>query len=159
MSKRISSHLVESRDPNATNGKGAKINRLPTFGALSTVEPINPLNDYDPIGYTTGAGGAVTQATSKSTGVTLNKLCGQITTHNASLAATTAVSFTLTNSKIASTDTIQVNIGSGATTNSYIVTVTAVAAGSCRIQIYNLTGGGLGEALVLNFAVIKGKAA
>ena len=36
------------------------------------------------IGYVSG--GAVTQATSKSTGVTLNKPCGAITTHNAALA-------------------------------------------------------------------------
>ena len=33
------------------------------------------------IGYVSG--GAVTQLTSKSTGVTLNQPCGQITTHNA----------------------------------------------------------------------------
>jgi hypothetical protein len=31
------------------------------------------------VGYSTGTGGTVTQATDKSTGVTLNKRCGQIT--------------------------------------------------------------------------------
>lgn len=105
---------------------------------------------------TGGTGGAVTQLTDKSTGVTLNKPCGQITLHNANLAGATRVSFTLTNSSIAATDVVIVNIASGATADAYAVTVTAVAAGSCRIQIANLTAATtLGEALVLNFAVIK----
>jgi len=108
------------------------------------------------VGYGSGAGGTVTQSTSKSTGVTLDKVCGQITMNNAALNAGTSVSFTLTNSAIASTDTVRVNIQSGATADSYNVDVTAVAAGSCRIQVRNFTAGNLSEALVLNFAVIKG---
>lgn len=100
-------------------------------------------------------GGTVTQATSKSTGVTLDRICGQITMNNASLASATSVSFTLTNSRIAASDIPVVAIASGATANSYSVTVDAVAAGSCRIQVRNISGGSLGEALVLNFGVIK----
>lgn len=111
------------------------------------------------IGYATGAGGAVTQGTSKATGVTLNKLCGAITMHNASLAAAAEVGFTLTNSMIAATDVVVVNIKSGATVNSYQVSVDAVAAGSCHIVVANLSAGSLGEALVLSFAVIKAVAA
>ena len=41
------------------------------------------------LGYTAAAQGAVTQATSKSTGVTLNKPAGVITMNNASLATAT----------------------------------------------------------------------
>lgn len=111
------------------------------------------------IGYTTGAGGTVTQATSKSTGVTLNKAVGQITMHNASLASATSVSFTLTNSTIVATDVVVVNIASGGTADSYNVTVQAVASGTCSIQVRNVSGGSLGEALVLNFAVVKGASA
>ena len=102
-----------------------------------------------------GPGGSVTQATSKSTGVELNRPSGQITLNNASLAATTSVSFTLTNSVIDADDHVSICISSGATTNSYVVGVDAVAAGSCRVHLRNLTAGALGEALVLNFAVIK----
>ena len=58
------------------------------------------------IGYPRG--GAVTQATSKSTGVTLNKPCGAITMHNASLAGDAEVSFTVTNSEVAATDVVLV---------------------------------------------------
>lgn len=112
------------------------------------------------IGYATGAGGAETQLTSKSTGVTLNKICGTITMNNATLNRETAVSFTLTNSAIAEHDVVVVNIKSGATANAYNVAVTAVNTGSCRIQVHNLLGGtDLSEALVLNFAVIKAVAA
>jgi len=64
--------------------------------------------------------------------------------------------FTLTNSKIAAVDVIQTSIVSGATAGAYDVTVDAVAAGSCRISIYNRTAAPLSEAIVINFAVIKG---
>ncbi len=111
------------------------------------------------VGYTTGAGGTVTQATSKATGVTLNKTTGTITMNAAALAATTSVGFTLTNSLIAATDVVLVSIKSGATADSYTVTVDAVAAGSCRISLRNVTAGSLSEAVVLSFAVIKGVAA
>jgi hypothetical protein len=112
-----------------------------------------------PFGFETGAGGAVTQATSKSTGVTLNKLCGRITLNAASLAAGAAVAFTLTNSEIAADDIVLVTIKSGATAAGYDVQVEATAAGSCSISIRNRSGGALAEAVVLNFTVIKSVAA
>jgi hypothetical protein len=108
------------------------------------------------VGYGTGAGGTVTQATSKSTGVTLNKRCGQITMNNASLAAAAEVSFTFTNSTIAATDVVVTAISSGATAGAYNTHVDAIAAGSCRISITNFSAGPLSEAIVINFAVIKG---
>lgn len=111
------------------------------------------------LGYSTGAGGTVTQGTSKSTGVTLNKVTGTITMHNAELDAGESVGFTLTNSAIAATDIPVVAIKSGATANSYNVTVDAVAAGSCKISLHNKTDGALSEAVVLSLAVIKGVAA
>jgi hypothetical protein len=112
------------------------------------------------VGYATGAGGAETQLTSKATAVTLDKVCGTITMNNAVLNRETAVSFTLNNSAIAATDVVVVNIKSGATANAYNVGVTAVAAGSCRIQLHNiLSGSDLSEAVVLQFAVIKAVAA
>jgi hypothetical protein len=107
------------------------------------------------IGYSTGAGGTITQSGSKSDAVTLARVTGQITTHNASLAADTSVTFTFTNSTIASTDVVQACIASGGTVGSYLISVDAVATGSCQISIRNISGGALAEALVLNFVVIK----
>ena len=100
-------------------------------------------------------GGTVTQATNKSTAVTLNAESGQITMNNASMSSNTTAGFTLTNSFVAATDVVIVNIASGATADGYILTVDAVAAGSCRISVRHNSGGALGEALVLNFVVIK----
>ena len=71
------------------------------------------------IGYTAAAQGSVTQATDKSTGVTLNKSAGKITMNNAALAANTAVSFTLTNSVISGNDAIIVNVSGGGTAGAY----------------------------------------
>jgi len=108
------------------------------------------------LGYETGVGGAETQLTSKSTGVTLDKICGTITMNNASLAHQESVSFTLTNSTIAATDLVVVNVKSGGTAGAYLVSVGAVAAGSCSITLFNAqTSGNLSEAVVLSFAVIK----
>jgi hypothetical protein len=103
------------------------------------------------IGYATGAGGAVTQGTSRTTGVTLNNVCGAITLFTAAGSATWQ-SFTVTNSVVAATDTIIVNQRSG--TDLYMMHVTAVGAGSFRIS-FATTGGTTSEAPVFNFAVIK----
>jgi len=107
------------------------------------------------VGYATGAGSTVTQSTNKTTGVTLNKVCGQITTDSSGIVAGQSQGFTFTNSAIAATDVIVISMASGGTVNSYNVWVDAVAAGSCHITMHNKSAGNLSEALVLNFAVIK----
>lgn len=112
------------------------------------------------IGYAAGAGGVVTQATNKSTAVTLNKICGQITMNNAALANAAEVAFLVNNSLVAATDVPVVAIASGpATPGTYFVTVDLVAAGSFSITVGNTSAGSLSEALVLNFVIIKGVAA
>ena len=112
------------------------------------------------IGYATGAGGAVTQTTTKSTGVTINKCCGQIATNNAALAASTSVEFTVSNNQVAATDNIDVTLAyGGAGVSSYIYWVSAVAAGSFKITVYNRSGVTKSESLVFNFAVLKAVAA
>lgn len=113
------------------------------------------------IGYATGAGGVVTQATNKSTGVTLNTLSGQITMNNASLPATiNGVSFIVTNSTVAATDTISVSINNvNATAGAYMVNTHSVQAGSFAIKLVNTTAGALSEAVILNFNIVKGVAA
>lgn len=108
------------------------------------------------IGYATGAGGTVTQITSRSTGVTVNKICGSITTFSGvALAAGSEAAFLVSNSSVASTDCVIVNIASGATTNAYICSVTSVGSGSFTINYSNVSAGALDEIIVFNFAVIK----
>lgn len=106
------------------------------------------------LGYATGAGGAVTQATSRTTGVTLNKATGAITLVSAA-GSTSWQSFTVTNSTVAATDTVRICQKSG--TDLYMIHVTAVAAGSFRVT-FATTGGTTTEQPVFNFTVIKGAA-
>lgn len=135
-------------------------------GATVTIQDLSrPLNLYTNgitsnsatagIGYATGAGGVVTQLTNKSTGVELNTVSGQITMNSAALAAAAEISFTLTNSAIAATDVIYTCIASGATAGAYNTQVDAVANGSCRISLGNMSTGSLSQAIVLNFVVFK----
>lgn len=104
-------------------------------------------------GYGPTTGGTVTQATSRTTGVTINKPTGQITLVSAA-GTTSWQSFTVTNSTVASTDVIIVNQDSG--TDLYQLFVTNVAAGSFRIT-FATTGGTTTEQPVFGFAVIKGQ--
>jgi hypothetical protein len=107
------------------------------------------------VGYDTGAGGTVTQLTSKSTGVTLNRACGQITMNNATLNAGVAVTFTLTNSAIAAADLLVLTHAATGTLGNYELDYRC-AAGSATIYVRNKTAGNLSEAVVIGFAVIKG---
>jgi hypothetical protein len=109
-------------------------------------------------GYTTAAQGSVTQATSKSTAVTLNKSAGRISMNNASLAANTAVTFKLNNNFISPNDIIITNL-SGAVTGSptagaYTTYVSSMTTNSADITLRNLTAGALAEDVIINFAVI-----
>jgi len=110
------------------------------------------------IGYATAAQGTVTQATSKSTGVTLNKSSGQITMNNAALANGAVVTFTLTNNLLSAKDVIIVNVSGGATTaGTYTALVSSIGAGSAVLGLYNISAGSLSEAVVLNYAIFHGQ--
>lgn len=106
------------------------------------------------IGYAAGAGGSVSQATDKSTGVALDTLCGTITMDAAALSNATTVSFTLTNSFISATDFVMVQHSSGGTLGAYNFAVTP-GAGSAVISVRNVHTGSLSEAVVIRFAVFK----
>ena len=107
------------------------------------------------LGYGNGAGGQVTQVTSKSTGVTLNTPTGQITMNNAALAAGAQVNFTLTNSLITVNDLILVNVRTPYAA-VYSVRAGDIASGSCLISLINGSGSSLADAVIISFAVIKG---
>jgi hypothetical protein len=128
-------------------------------GSFSSVTSSGLVKSTSPtagVGYATGAGGTVTQITSRTTGVTLNTVSGNIVLFSAAGSAT-PFSFTLTNSAIAAGDTVILNQKSG--TDKYTTqVVTAVAAGSCQVTLANASGTTT-EQPVFNFNVIKGVAA
>ena len=108
-----------------------------------------------PMGYGPGVGGTVTQTTNKSTGVTLHKLCGRITTHGAALAAGAIVTFTVTNNLVLANDVIVAMHQSGGTLGAYAIVPNNAAAGSFAITLRNNTAGSLSQALVIAFVVIR----
>jgi hypothetical protein len=110
----------------------------------------------DQIGYASAAQGAVTQATSKSTGVTLNSSMGQITMNNAALASVTNVTFTLTNSLLSGKDVLILNVTNG-TAGAYNAWVSSMSAGTATITLRNISGGSLSEAVIINYAIIHGQ--
>ena len=114
------------------------------------------LTDGGTVGYGTGAGGSATQSGNKSAGVTINKPSGEITMASTNLAADTTVSFTLTNSTIANHDVMVLNVVSGAATPASYNLDAACNTGNAVISVRNITGGTLGEAIVIRYAVIKG---
>ena len=136
--------------------------KLTKDGHLTVVGYLRSSGANTGVGYATGAGGAVTQLTSRTTAVTLNKTCGQITMFAGTLAGHEADEFTLNNTSISSTDTVVVSIASGcaaATRKYYTCTVTSVSTNSCTISVGNNDNSTIPatgtDAPVISFAVIK----
>ena len=139
---------------------GTSPNQVPLNGYLGTLAFQDSVsvsvggilaNGLSGIGYAVGAGLAVTQITSRTTGVTINAPTGAITLVSAA-GSTTYQTFTVTNSTVAATDVIMVSQKSG--TDKYAIWVTAVAAGSFALTFATLAGTTT-EQPVFNFAVIK----
>lgn len=125
---------------------------LAVTGLLKTSTPSAGL------GFATGAGGTGTQASSKSTttvAVPNPSSCGAITMNNAALNAGVVVSFTFTNSGIAATDVLVLNHISGGTVGAYHLNAQC-GAGSALITVTNISAGNLSEAIVIQYALIKG---
>lgn len=138
--------------------RGIEVIRGPitTNGAITTANP--SAGPQGGIGYRTGAGCTVTQATNRTTGVTCNGNSGAITTNNASLAAEAGATFVVTNAAVAIGDTIILSQRSGSNGGMTQVEVVAVAAGSFSIEVLNNNvAAGTAEtgAIIINFAVIK----
>jgi hypothetical protein len=145
---------------------GAARFQVTKAGAVTAASSIRSTSASGGVGYATGAGGAVTQATSRTTGVTLNAICGQITLFAAAIAGHEADQFVLTNSAIEPGDVVVVSIKSGLTAGTakyYHVQVVAVNTGQCTISVGNIDNGTVPAAgtdtPVLTFAVIKAVAA
>lgn len=103
--------------------------------------------------------GSVTQITSASTGVTIDKAAGVITTVVQNIAAAGEVQFTVTNNKVKATDTVNLSIRSGSTGGTTIANVTAVADGSFQITLTNLHAATAETGtLLINFVVLGANA-
>jgi hypothetical protein len=119
----------------------------------------NVLATSGALGYGAGAGGTVVQDTSKTTPVALNKPTGQITMHNAALAAGALATFQLNNNLITPVDALILTTDAfsiiGYPTEKYSVSCSVLASGA-HITVKNISAGSLSEALRINFTIIKG---
>jgi hypothetical protein len=109
-------------------------------------------------GFPVGVGAAVTQATNKSTGVTINALTGAITTSNASLAAEGSADFIVTNNMVNIGDVVILSIRSGENSGGTVLSIQDVAAGSFAVRIHNgnvASGTAETGAIVINFRILK----
>lgn len=104
-----------------------------------------------PIGYGAGAGGTVTQLTSKSTAVTHNKPMGRIVLHGELIAANGTFTFRVNNSCVDFYSCIVLSNG-----GLFDYQVTSTGSGFFDVRGRNLTGAGNGSQPALNFAVIAG---
>ena len=123
---------------------------LDTTGNTLHLSPLGGL------GYGTGAGGTVTQLTSKSTAVTLNKPTGQIIMNNAALAAGSYVIFDFVNNIVNEKDGLVLGMkydGISAWDYSYWY---VAYSGGYKISVKNNGVSSRSDALIINFQVIKG---
>jgi hypothetical protein len=121
--------------------------KLQVVGGIVSTDPTAGL------GYATGAGGTVTQGTSRTTPVTLNKICGSITLVSAAPVLAAWVSFTVNNTTIGLTDTIALSYSGGS--NTYVIIPGKIVAGtSFTINIVSVLGIAVDQP-VINFSIIK----
>lgn len=108
------------------------------------------------VGYITGSGGVATQATSRTTSVTLNNPTGRITLFSQSMANTTANTFTFTNSSITANDFLLLTHWSGGTIGNYTLNANT-GLGIANVTIRSISTVSA-EAPVIQYVVIKGAA-
>ena len=139
---------------NVSVGTNTTLEKLTVVGGIQASGAMRTSSPSFGVGYSTGAGGTVTQLTSKATAVTLDRPCGQITMDSSALAGDTTVSFIFNNSTISAGDVLILNHISGGTIGSYLLNAQS-ATGSATINVRNITTGSLSQAIVIAFAVIK----
>jgi hypothetical protein len=148
----------------ANTGTAATSNAINTgsvviSGGLGVSGNVYAISHYatSNIGFPTGTGSVATQATSRTTGVTLNNPTGQITLFNQAMATQTANTFVLTNSFIGANDFILLNHFSGGTIGAYHL-ASNTSAGQANVTIRNISSSTLTEAPVIQYVVIKAAA-
>ena len=129
-----------------------------TNGVVSLTNGMLSKSSITSLGYATGAGGAVTQLTSKTTTVTLNTPTGQVTMNAASLAAAASVTFNINNSIVGPNDLVVLNLTSGSSQPDSYAVRCRIASQVIAVTLTNY-GGTEAAAIVLQYSIIKGAVA
>lgn len=134
-------------------GTSAKVD-VAAGTTVSTLDSIGMRTNGEFGYYGVGTGGVVTQLTSKSTSVTLNKRCGTITTHNQSMAGGDVATFVFNNITFDASDNMILNVVSG-TNGAYCLGLDSMNTNYCRVTIKNVTNATIAEAIQIRFTIIK----
>jgi hypothetical protein len=116
------------------------------------------VSDGKAVGYEAGVGAAVTQLSTRATAVTINAVCGTITTDDASLAAEGTADFIVTNSFVEIGDVVNICMQSGSDGGGTLISVAIVTDGTFTIRTYNgNVASGTAETgpILINFIVTK----
>jgi hypothetical protein len=152
----ITGNIADTTALTITSGSGGNITLSPAGIVVATANIFTTGGIFSNsitagVGYSVGAGLAVTQTGNRAAGVSISSLCGAITLVSAA-GNTVPTTFTMTNTAVAQTDVIILNQRSG--TNIYNLLVSNVQAGSANVTVFT-TGGTTTEAPVINFTIIK----
>lgn len=130
----------------------------PSTGVFTTVRGSTSIlsSGVGGVGYTTGAGVAVTQLTSRTTPAptTGNKTSGAVTLFTAAPVVGTYFSFTVPNTAIAVTDTVSLSVRGA--TNTYVASVTAITAATSFQVTMASVAGTASDTPIVNFNIIRG---
>ena len=141
---------------NLTLGGSLNLSSPPAIGSTTpNSAKFSTVSATTSMGYSTGAGGAVTQTGSITSNITINKICGQITTVSSTFSSSSFVSFFVSNNTVGIDDTVIINLQSYTQENKYIINVVNVDVGSFYVQIFTPAAITSSESLILNFSVIK----
>jgi hypothetical protein len=146
----ISNNGVVDQTGTEMNYNAVEVTELPDILA-----PCQAILSKQDLGWAqnVGAGDAQTQATSKTTSVTLNKETGAITTAASALAAGASATFQV-NCSFCTSLHMPYAVGRGA--GNYRIEALTPGAGFFFIRITNVSGGSLSEAIVINFGLLQG---
>lgn len=133
----------------------------PSTGAFTTVTASTSVlsSGTGGVGYSTGAGVAVTQLTSRTTTTptTGASKSGAVTLFTTTAVVGTYFSFTVPNTGIAVTDTVVVSVRGA--TNTYVAFVSAITAATSFQVTMASVAGVASDTPIVNFTIIKGVSA
>ena len=147
----ISTPGLFSATGNIDGGNLRTVGQVSATGNITSDGQIRSSSNLLGIGYTTGAGSSVVQATSRTTGVTINAICGSIQLFTAA-GSPFLQTFQVTNNRVTTGDVILLTTHNGL--NNYVFWVNNLYAGGFFISFYAPSGTSV-DIPVINFAVIR----
>lgn len=128
------------------------VGAIASTGAITSAAQVASSSPTAGVGYSTGAGGTVTQLTSRATPVTIDKICGSIVLFTAA-GSPTYTSFVVNNTTVGINDTIIVTTVGGS--NNYFAYANKTVDATSFTIHFVATSGTASDTPTINFTIIK----